>query len=186
MIQVSLQRNSERHGLLHAEEGNTGVNCVASVETLIVSKMPVTLVDFEIPNTRTIVIEPPKTVFPYKIDRFKLKSLLGDTGVKNEIIFSAYLYGHDANIVSSCNGHILGVIELERISRKRYMDLSQQCDMHSTDTAEKKAFAIRHLSDALKHLNDVTFSEENKKQYQHDCPSIVGIKGEHVRPNRRC
>ena len=69
----------ERHGLLHAEEGNTGVNCVASVETLIVSKMPVTLVDFEIPNTRTIVIEPPKTVFPYKIDRFKLKSLLGDT-----------------------------------------------------------------------------------------------------------
>ena len=83
--------------------------------------------------------------------------------VKNEIIFSAYLYGHDANIVSSCNGNILGVIELERISRKRYMDLSQQCDMHSTDAAEKKAFAMGHLSDALKHLNDVTFSEEKTR-----------------------
>ena len=42
------------------------------------------------------------------------------------------------------------------------MDLSQQCDMHSTDVAEKKAFAIRHLSDALKHLNDVTFSKKTR------------------------
>ena len=164
----------ERHSLLHAEEGNTGVNCVKSVETLIVSKMPGTLADLQVSNTKTIVIEPPKTVFPYKIDRLKLKSLLGNAEVKNEIIFSAYLYGHDANIVSSCNGNILGVIELERITRKRYYDLSQQCDKHSHHVAEKKAFAIQHLSDALKHLNHVTFSEENKKQYQHDCPSIVG------------
>ena len=61
--QMSSRGNSAK-GMtcFHAEEGNTGVNCVASVETLIVSKMPVSPVDFEVPNTRTMVIEPPKTV----------------------------------------------------------------------------------------------------------------------------
>jgi hypothetical protein len=79
------------------------------------------------------------------------------------------------SIINHSIGNVLGVIELERITRKRYMDLSQECDKHSNDTQERLAYAIRQLKVAFKHLNDVTFSETNKNMYQHECPSIVNI-----------
>lgn len=73
----------------------------------------------------------PQTSFPYTIDDWQLGQSLkaartmGGTS-KARFVISVYAFGHDASLVSMCDGVILGVIELERLpGGKRYFDLSQ-------------------------------------------------------------
>ena len=114
-------------------------------------------------KTGDIYMQLPKKVFPFRVSDETLKQRVVATrtmrdGTPARLVVSAYVFGHDASLVSICNGRVLGVIELERLpGGRRYFDLAATA-RKGQNKSERDAIVIDHLSRAQQALADLTFS----------------------------
>jgi carbamoyltransferase len=148
-------------GLLDVSEVSTKNGCVAAIVNMLNLEQEKLENDRVSNDPLTHFAISPTTVFPYTVNTTSLEKSLKPEG--NRLIVAAYLYGHDASLVSLCNGNVLGVIELERIFGERYFDLSLKADKSTPNSTSendpaKQKFARDHLQIAVQELNKLTFS----------------------------
>jgi carbamoyltransferase len=160
----------QERGLIEVTEVRTGASCESSLlGTYKVEFDKAKLGDLRTAgirnNVSSFLVQPPLTTFPNHITEKNIKARveraqqLVPSGIKARLLVSVYAFGHDAHLVSMCDGHVLGVIELERLpGGKRYFDLVQEA-MKVNDDAARDQFCIDLLSRALSALWEITDTE---------------------------
>jgi carbamoyltransferase len=159
----------QERGLLHVEEQRSGSGCVSAVTNVLAAKKEAS---YGLQTADHILdIISPVTVFPYHVQHEKLQRSI--TTAENNLVLSAYLFGHDASLVSICNGRVLGVLELERVVGERYFDLSLKSEQKYPGNETLQLPMIKlYLRRALDALDDMTFTPENEQR----CPSSISLK----------
>eukprot|EP00946_MAST-07B_sp_MAST-7B-sp1_P001865 g1865.t1 len=109
-----------------------------------------------------LALMPPKTSFPFAIRDDYLRAqrdAARETPVRT--VVSAYVFGHDASLVSMCDGIVLGVIELERLpGGQRYFDLAATARKALTDSGRDR-IVMDHISRAQVALAKLTLSTDS-------------------------